>query len=517
MRLLLRMASCVLVLVLAAGPVCAGWRMAETANFRIYSQAPETRLVQQAAVLEDFRALLIRMTGHKPPDGTPRLDVFMVDDLADAMPWREPVRGVAGFYRADAGRISAVALDKQPGQKADISAQQILLHEYAHHFMLAANGPAYPAWYVEGFAEYFSTAEFQTGQIAFGKISPNRGIWLAHAPWLPLATVLAGKPDTTGGTSAAMFYAQSWALTHYMFRAPGMREKLLAYLKAFSAGMDPVQAFRLHVDPDLDAFQSKLRRYVESKASYSRFERPSATPSAVHVAALPPSADTMLMRLVALEHGLDAKAGPAALEDVRARAKAAPLDPLARRALAVAELERGDALLAARLLDQLLAEEPNDPDLLRWRALSFRPMARDASPAVVSEAKRLLVRACRSDPNDWRTLHTYARLFAPMTRPLPPDVLAVLLRAHELAPQVSEVVLDTAVALQQAGMMREAATVLQPLAYSPHGGAAAQLASRLLDRARAGDRQGFMGEVSAARQRRGTELAIFTPSALHDR
>lgn len=504
----MRFAPWMLACLLSAGPAQADWKVAETANFRVHSEAPEKRLVEQAAVLEDFRALLMRMTGHVPAADMPKLDVFMVDDLATAMPWREPAKGMAGFYRADAGRISAVALDRVGGREFEISAQQILLHEFAHHFMLAAKGPAYPAWYVEGFAEYFSTAEFRPERIEFGKVSPNRAIWLSNAPWLPLEQLLSGRPGAVNGKAAAMFYAQSWALTHYMYRAPGMRAKLIAYLKAFSGGMDPVEAFRLHIDPDLSAFQSKLRRYVNSKATYSRFERPPATPAGVHVEPLPPSAGAMLMRLVALEHGVSPKAGAAALADVRARAEIAPLDPLAKRALALAELEHGDPAVAVALLDDLLTAAPKDPDLLRWRALSARPMARGASPAVVAEAKRLLVRAFRSDPNDWRTLHAYVRLHGPLTRPLPPEVLQVLLRTHELAPQVSEVVLDTAVALQHAGMLREAAVVLQPLAYSPHGGAAAELAARLLDRARAGDRSGFMGEVTAVRQRRGTDVAV---------
>ncbi|MBS3962425.1 MAG: hypothetical protein KGZ61_11440 [Sandarakinorhabdus sp.] len=497
-----------LACLLWAGPAQADWKVAETANFRVYSEAPDSRLMEQAAVLEDFRSLLIRMTGHVPAADMPRLDVFMVDDLATAMPWREPPRGMVGFYRASAGRISAVAQDRASGRVSGINAQQILLHEFAHHFMLAANGLAHPAWYVEGFAEYFSTAEFQPDRIELGKISPNRAIWLSNLPWIPLEQLLAGRPGAASGRSAAMFYAQSWALTHYMFRAPGMREKLIAYLLAFSSGMDPVEAFRLHVDPDLGAFQSKLRRYVNAKATYTRFDRPPATPVAVRLTALPPSAGTMLMRLVALEHGVSPGEGAAALADVRALAAGAPLDPLAKRALALAELEHGDPVTAIMLLDQLLASTPGDADLLRWRALSVRPMAGAASPAVVAKAKRFLARALQSDPDDWRTLHAYVRLHGPTSRPLPPELLTLLLRAHELAPQVSEVVLDAAVALQHAGLMPEAAAVLQPLAASPHGGAAAELAARLLDRARAGDRAGFLGEVAAVRQRRVTELAL---------
>jgi hypothetical protein len=54
------------------------------------------------------------------------------------------------------------------------------------------------------------------------------------------------------------------------------------------------------------------------------------------------------------------------------------------------------------------------------------------------------------------------------------------------------VVLTTAALLAQADRLPEAAVVLEPLANSPHGGGAARFAGTLLDRARAGDKPGFL-------------------------
>lgn len=494
-----------LFLFVLASPSQAAWVAAETAHFRVYGDAPAARVAERAAVLEDFHRLLVDITGRDLPAGAPPLDVFLVDRLSDANPWRLLAPNVAGFYRADSGRISAVALDRGAAAPGDLSGQEILLHEYAHHFLLGSGRLAYPAWYVEGFAEYFATARFGADRIEVGQISSNRAAWLQKGDWLPLAEMLGRNLDTWRAEDAARFYAQSWLLTHYMFRAPGMRDRLLAYLKATSAGDDPVEAFRAHVDPDLPGFQQKLRRYLEAGATYSAFDRPAATPSGVRLSTLPESsAGPMLLRMAALEHGVPAALGPQVLAEIREMAARQPADPMSRRALALAELQLGDPQVAAQQLDRLLKESPNDPDLLRWRATAARQQRTSTGTA---QAKYWLAKAVDAAPSDWRTLHAWARLYRPTEGPLPPQVLDVLLKAHELAPQVNEIVLDTALALSYADRMEEAARVLEPLAWSPHGGQASEVARKLLVKARANDREGLLEEVAAFRRQKPTVSA----------
>jgi hypothetical protein len=297
----MRLATLLLAAAAAASSAdAAPWRVAETEHFRVYSDGSAKSLAEQAAVLEDYRALLGSLTTKTASDAPePKLDIFLVASLADARPFGTAPPGAAGFYSASNGRIAAYA------ERGGALGSDVLLHEYAHHFMLASGPVAYPAWYVEGFAEYFMTAEFAPDRINFGKFNENRAKWLVHGTWLPLEKVLARRFKPTDREDMAMFYAQSWLLTHYMFRAPGMQPKLNAYLAAVAGGTDPVTAFKTHVDPDLSDFQYKLRSYLQSrKLTYSRFDRPQATPATVKLTELPASADPMLLQQAALEFGV---------------------------------------------------------------------------------------------------------------------------------------------------------------------------------------------------------------------
>ncbi|TPE61100.1 hypothetical protein FJQ54_09395 [Sandaracinobacter neustonicus] len=489
MRLLLS-----LLLLLLPTPLLAQWKMAETERFRVYADMPARKLEQRAALLEDFHALLVRATGRDLPPGSPPLDVFLVSDMAQASPWRPVDPRVSGFYRASSGRISAFAMEDLPDSRIPDLAQTLLLHEYAHHFLLGASRNAYPAWYVEGFAEYYSTARFGNDSIDYGLASPVRAQTLVRAPWIPLERLLARDPSLLRGDDSAIFYAQSWLLTHYLFRAPGMRGRLSDYLKAYAAGADPVEAFRTHIDPDFRAFEAKLRRYVVREATYSRFNRIDETRPTVRITELPASASTMLMPMIAIEQGVPPDRREEALADLRQRAARFPGDPLALRALALGELQLGSPMAAADLLDAQLARTPDDADLLRWRAQAARLLGQ---PEV---ARTYLLRAMRANPQDWRTALAYSRLYRSTAQPMPDQALEALMKAYRLAPQVNDVVLDAALALANAGRTGEAAQVLEPLAWAPHGGPASELAQRMLVKARAGDVAGVQGQVEDLRR-----------------
>jgi hypothetical protein len=481
-------------LFLATTPAqAAPWRLAETAHFRVYSDGSAKTLVDQAAVLEDYRALLETLTNKPETDAlTPKLDIFLLERLADARPFGQAPANAAGFYSANEGRIAAYV------ERSGELGKAVLLHEYAHHFMLGSGVVAYPAWYVEGFAEYFMTAEFAPDRISFGKFNENRAKWLVYGTWLPLEKILARRFKPTDRDDTAMFYAQSWLLTHFMFRADGMQPKLNAYLKAVTAGTDPVTAFKTHIDPDLTSFQYKLRSYFSSrKLTYSRFNRPASTPATVKLTDLPASADPMLLQLAAIEFGVLKGKEAETLAKVRADAARFPDDPLAGRTLALAELRYGDRAAAATRIDTLLQAAPADPALLRWRAVATLPPTPPASADAVRNARRLLVKAAGADPDDWRTLMLYIQLADPRSRKLSTNDLDVLLRAREIAPQVGSLSMMTAVALAQADRLPEAARVLEPFAYAPHGGGLADFAADAMALARAGDKAGFLAKFQA--------------------
>jgi tetratricopeptide (TPR) repeat protein len=489
-----------LVLLVLAAPVRAAWLVAETAHFRVYGQMGEKPIRERAAMLEDFRDLLMATTSvgvaNRAPE--PKLDLFIVRTMADAVPFGRVRRDVAGFYVAVPGGVAAYATEGGLGLAT-------LLHEYAHHFMLASGRSAYPAWYVEGFAEYYMTATFKPDQIEMGQANMVRVSWLVNALWLPMEDVLSGKALDGRQSDSALFYAQSWAISHYLFRAPENAGKLDAYLKAVSKGADPVEAFKEHVEADLEKFQKDLRRYLFGRPTFTRFKRSKATPALVTVKRLDAEADDLLLPLASLERMYPAPQMAERVTAVIAKGAARhPGEPMAERGLALLALKFGERSEAVARLDALLARYPDDAALLRWRAA-----ANDQStPEGASEARRYLARSFKASPDDWRTLHAYVLARGVRTRPLSETEMDVMETAAELAPQVTEISLDLALAYAHLERLDDAAWALAPVAHNPHGGALREVAATLLEKAQASDGPGFFAIISGLMDRHEAEEEV---------
>lgn len=469
--------------VMLSGPAAGAWRVAESAHFRVYAEMPAAELRQRVELLEDYRNLLGAFTTAKVDEDAPRLDIYIVDRIGQAVPFGQASETTAGFYLAGDAGIAAFATKGEFGQK-------VLLHEYAHHHMFAATGQTYPAWYVEGFAEYFMTATFQPTRVDFGLVDRGRAYSLGDA-WAPWEAIIARDSAARSAVPGYQFYAQSWLLTHYLFRTPGMADRLGAHLKAIAAGADPLTAFKAHIEPDLRRLNGTLRGYVRSRNfTFSRLTREARPAAAVTVEELPASADDLLLYRAWLDaRGGVARDPKAALAKVQAAAARFPGDDLATRTLAMAELYLGDPAKATALLEGLLAKAPDDAELLRLQATA---LLRQDATANRSVARRALVKAARLAPTDWRALHVYVHTHDIEHQPADRNLFEVVQLMWSLAPQVNGIVIDMASVLVQAGRMAEAARRLEPVAFAPHGGPFSAFARRLRDAAVAGDKAAYV-------------------------
>ena len=471
------------LMLFASAPTMAAWRVAESPHFRVYGNMPADLLRRRVELLEDYRNLLGKFTTAKVEDGAPKLDIYIVDNIASAVPFGKVGPDVAGFYNAGDRGIAAVATKGEFGQK-------VLLHEYAHHHMFASTGQSYPAWYVEGFAEYFMTATFAPTRVDFGLFDAGRAYALS-LPWLAWDRVIGRDSSKLKPDDTQMFYAQSWLLTHYLFRMPGMLAKNTAQLQAIARGSDPIAAFKAHVMAEPRDLNRVLRSYIGGRNwTFSRFDRKAPEPVAVTVRDLPASAGDVLMLYAWLDNrGGAAADGKAALARVQAATARHAGDALATRTLALAELYWGDKAKAASLLDDLIKATPADADLLRLKAETL--LAIDAV-ANRSEARRLLVRAVKAAPDDWRAYHAYVHTNDIEHGVVDDNLFAVVQTMWTLAPQVSGITIDMATVMVRKGRMADAAKVLEPVAFEPHGGSYASLARLLRDAALAGDAAAFV-------------------------
>ena len=478
-----RFLSFILLWLLVPAPSEAAWRVAESAHFRVYGEMSVDDLRKRVELLEDYRGLLGMFTNAKVADDAPKLTIYLVNVIATAVPFGTISDSTAGFYNAGDRGIAAYAEKGDFGQKA-------LLHEYAHHYMFASTGRIYPAWYVEGFAEYFMTATLQPKRVEFGLFDNGRASSLQEPLWLPWEQVLGRNYARMGSEDRYKFYAQSWLLTHYLFRMPGMREKLAAHLAAIAKGSDPLSAFTAHVEPDLKALSRKLRAYTAGRNfTFSRLERAPPVPAPVTVRDLPASADDVLMYYAWLDNRGGAKDPAAALARIKAATARHPGDALAQRTLAMAELYLGDAGKALPLIDGLLAAAPEDADLLRLKAEALLEMNRDINRG---DARRLLVRAVKADPADWRSMHVYLHTHDIINNAVPDSLFDVVQVMWQLAPQASGIVIDMANVLVRKGRLADAARVLEPVAFTPHGSSASGFARQLRDAALSGDAAAYV-------------------------
>lgn len=476
-----RLVAGLLVWLAASAPAGAAWLRAESPNFIVYSESSAQRLREQVLVLEDYAALLRRLTGTESVDsGAPKLRIHIVrgrDELNQVAPVS---RDVGGFYSASASGIAAIVDAGAAGTMS--GANEILFHEYAHHFMMQFDETAYPPWYIEGFAEFMSTARFGERQVDIGRPSAGRAAWIgAPRLWLPLERILF-EPYFSDGVERARFYAQSWLLTHYLLSDPGRFAQFNRYLQALGRGDDPAAALEASFGASTPVLQKRLTDYLTAGITYRRMDRASiAQTPRIALRPLPRSADQLLLAQASMLIGR----APSEAQLARIRSEAARHgDAFARRVLAEAETLYGDGAAGERLLDELIAAAPGDAELLYLRGMRHIVASRAAEGEERARQLRLsrpwFSRAHRLDENHFPTLYRYAQSFAAEPEFRSENNLNVLLLALQLAPQVAEIRMTAAALMLSRREFAQARALLQPLASTAHSGSLAEAARAMI-------------------------------------
>lgn len=485
-----------LMLCALAQPASAEWRKVETPRFIIYSDSDARTLTEAAQELELYDSTLRFLHGVDPSRPALRkLSIYLVRDTAalrQVMPGASTI--IRGFYTASDDDIYAVAIRERRNMRT-------LLHEYAHHFMLENFASGYPAWLVEGYAEYFATADLNNRQITIGLADPNRQAWLGNASWLPLRDVLTRRPSSfRSGEEVAQFYAQSWMLTHWFMASPTRTRQLVVYADNLQAGMEPVAALEGAVGMTLADLERTQRAYAGQRLALKRFSADQFAAPTMEMTTLSSGEADLLLLNLRLSRYLTDEEAPRVLGQIRGLAGRHPADLFAQGVLARAEIEYGDPQAAESAMQLRLESAPDDLTALTLLARLRMKTAEDAEDgAALGEARNYLARAYAVDPERYQTLYALARVrqTAP-DYPTDNDMLRILI-AYDVAPQVASVRFAAA----QAHLMRQeydaGIRLLEPLAGNPHDDGAAAAARALIDQVRALQEEEFQS---------GTEVTV---------
>lgn len=469
------------LLLLFPAAAQAKWLRAESARFVVYSDGDESTLRAYANKLEDFDTIL-RVFYGLSPDGVPaqKLHVYLVrrrDSMARV--WPDIPESTAGFYSSSTNGIFAIA-ENVPG---DSEADDVMLHEYTHHFMLQNLRGVFPGWLVEGFAEYYMTARLGPSSFVIGNPNSGRAYQLMNERWVPTEEVLGKRPLEVADSQRGGYYAQAWLMTHYMLSDPTRRQQLFAYLRNLAKGEGSVEAWVAATGEDVATLDRKLQAYKKGNLAATGFKRKPHAAADITVTALPPSADALLLESLRMTRGLYEPEQKDFVAAVRAAAARYPGDRFAALTLARAEVEYGDQAAGDAVLDGLIAADASDSEALVIKALGLMRAGDDDTAnyrKLYAQAGKLLAKANGLTPDDYRILYAFAE-----TRRTDPDypsdnTLNVLMLAAELAPQVYGIRVEAARGLILRKRFDEAIEQLTPVANSPHAGGAADAARTLL-------------------------------------
>jgi tetratricopeptide (TPR) repeat protein len=221
-----------LPLIAAAALLCIGptvinaadpWTKIESPNFEFIGNASEADIRQVASRLERFRAVLRSVLPQLRSNSGKRTRVIVFKDSASFRMFKPkrsdgtPDEFIGGLYQAGED-VNYVAVTVEGDAKG---AYGTIFHEYVHELLNTnLSATEAPPWLNEGLAEYFQTFRIiDDRSAAFGSVQATHVELLKRGPFMPWNDFFrldASALLQTGEHSRSMFYAQAWALIHFL-------------------------------------------------------------------------------------------------------------------------------------------------------------------------------------------------------------------------------------------------------------------------------------------------------------
>ncbi|QIK79293.1 hypothetical protein G7077_10665 [Sphingomonas piscis] len=478
----------------ASTPAEAGWSRAVTPHFTIYSDQPAQQLRAYAARLETFDQAVRFARGVSDPLPGPanKLTIYAVRDFA-MIERLAGQYGVGGFYIPWAGySVAFVPLNTGAGTRLDLTSEAVFFHEYAHHLMYESLNVALPLWLTEGFAEFFSTAKFESdGAVGLGAPAAHRaGVLLGKrfAP-MPIEVMLGGTWKQLKKYQPDEVYGRGWLLTHYLIFSAARKGQLERYVGAISQGTPALDAARLAFG-NLNALDGELKDYVRSmRFPYVTVPTTKIKIGSISIEPLTVGQGEYVEVLMQSRRGPTDEQAKRLAPRARQIASKYPDDPAVQAWLAEAEVDAKNYNQAVIAADRALARDPKSMDALlqKGRALMLQARADKAAKPDWGAIQQIFLSANRLDPEDPRALIGYYESFLEAGVAPPKSAVDGYLYAFELAPQDGTLRWGAVKELINQGRTTEAVAAIKPLAFAPHGGASAQRAQELLETMSSGD------------------------------
>lgn len=491
-------------LLLYAFPAQAAWHEASSDHFLIYSDQKESDVRAFAERLElyhDAMRFLFNRPAEKPSPSN-RVTIYAVNSA-------RTVRGLAGgdnqylqgFYVPRAGGSLAIIPEVRTRRYELSNSEAVLLHEYAHHFLLSASARAYPLWFSEGYAEFFGTAKFGgDGSVSLGLPSKNRAYELVLAQDVPIELLLDTQAYQANKSKRYdSFYGQSWALYHMLHFSPERKGQMMTYLDALAEGKTEIEAAK-EAFGDLSQLDRELAKYIKLRKIMTYKIPPKYLKTgAITIRRLNAAEAEMMPIRIRSKRGVDEDQAAALLPEAREVGAKYPGDPFVQSALAEAEYDSGNDEEAIAAADRAIAADPNRINAHIQKGYALARMAPDAEDfdAAWKAVRRQFVKVNRIENDNPIPLMQFYLSYRKQGITPPQIAVQGLQRALQLAPYDPQLRWMNANQYMTDGKFAWAAATLGPLANSPHPSSLSEAAQELMKEAEAKAAQAVDAKQSA--------------------
>ena len=246
------------------------WVEVRSPHFVVVSDAGEKAARKTAVQFEQIRGVFaenLTVVGHHP---SPVITIFAAKDegtLRELLPeyWAAGHSHPGGIFFFRLGQFEAAVQLDAPGENPYVA----IYHEY-YHALTLPYFPNLPLWVAEGLAEFFGYTEVRGQEAHMGQADPALIMTLRQNGFIPLNVLFKvdhSSPFYNEQNQTSIFYAESWALMHYLMIGDRRSHvgMFTAYLDALQKGATPEEAAAKGFG-DLGVLQENLEKYIQGTA-----------------------------------------------------------------------------------------------------------------------------------------------------------------------------------------------------------------------------------------------------------
>jgi len=244
------------------------WLSVRSKHFLLVGNASEKEIRKVGVRLEQFRDVFSRIFTKSKASSVIPITVIVFKNDGAFKPYKPLYQGkpatVSGYFQPGED-VNYILLTSE---LRETNPYAVIFHEYVHA-LTSDNSRPLPPWVSEGIAEYYSSFEVEGNEkkVWLGKAIANHVLYLREQKFLPLQHLFEvdrRSPEYNERERKGVFYAQSWAMVHYLLLGNNSKwqPQFLQFVNALAAGRAVDDSFKQIFQTDYATLEKELKDYI---------------------------------------------------------------------------------------------------------------------------------------------------------------------------------------------------------------------------------------------------------------